>query len=87
LNVVPGGRTPNLDLREVEAMGYKLAILPGLMLKAAIEAGDAALAELKATHLAPKATQSVAQTFRRFGADEWDALRTRFNAGATMETR
>jgi hypothetical protein len=29
----------------------------------------------------------VAQTFRRFGADEWDALRTRFNAGATMESR
>ncbi len=87
LNVVPGGRTPNIDLREVEAMGYKLAILPGLMLKAAIEAGDAALAELKATHFAPKVTQSVAQTFRRFGADEWDALRTRFNAGETMESR
>jgi 2-methylisocitrate lyase-like PEP mutase family enzyme len=84
LNIVPGGRTPNLDLREVEAIGYKLAILPGLMLKATLEAGDAALAELKATHLPPKVTQSVAQTFRRFGADEWDALRTRFNAGATM---
>ncbi|RYZ00696.1 MAG: isocitrate lyase/PEP mutase family protein [Comamonadaceae bacterium] len=84
LNVVPGGRTPNLDLRDVEAMGYKLAILPGLMLKAAIEAGDAALAALKETHLPPKVAQSVAETFRRFGADEWDALRTRFNAGATM---
>ncbi|GAC1358860.1 MAG: isocitrate lyase/PEP mutase family protein [Variovorax sp.] len=84
LNIVPGGRTPSLDLREAEAMGYKLAILPGLMLKAAIEAGDAALAELQATHLPPKVTQSVAQTFRRFGADEWDALRARFNAGATM---
>jgi len=30
-------------------------------------------------------TQNVAQTFRRFGADEWDALRTRFNAGAPMD--
>ena len=85
LNVVPGGRTPNLDLREAEKMGYKLAILPGLMLKAAIEAGDAALAVLKETHMAPKVAQSVAQTFRRFGADEWDGLRTRFNAGAAME--
>ncbi|WP_218510884.1 oxaloacetate decarboxylase [Variovorax sp. dw_308] len=87
LNVVPGGRTPLIDLREAEAMGYKLAILPGLMLKATIEAGDAALAELKATHMAPKVALSVAQTFRRFGADEWDALRARFNAGATMEAR
>jgi len=84
LNVVPGGRTPVFDLREAQAMGYKLAILPGLMLKAAIEAGDAALAELKAKHQAPAVSQSVAQTFRRFGADEWDALRTRFNAGARM---
>ncbi|MGC1175238.1 isocitrate lyase/PEP mutase family protein [Polaromonas sp.] len=84
LNVVPGGRTPVFDMREAEAMGYKLAILPGLMLKAAIEAGDAALAELKATSIAPVANRSVAETFRRFGADEWDALRTRFNAGATM---
>ena len=84
LNVVPGGRTPLFDLREAEAMGYRLAILPGLMLKAAIEAGDAALAELKRTHTAPAVTATVAQTFRRFGADEWDALRARFNAGAAM---
>lgn len=83
--MVPGGRTPIFDLREAEAMGYKLAILPGLMLAAAIQAGDAALAELKSTHKAPEVTQSVAQTFRRFGADEWDALRSRFNAGAAME--
>jgi len=84
---VPGGRTPVFDRREAEAMGYRLAILPGLMLKAAIEAGDAALAELKATSKAPTVNATVAQTFRRFGADEWDALRTRFNAGATMESR
>jgi 2-methylisocitrate lyase-like PEP mutase family enzyme len=87
LNVVAGGRTPIFDLREAEAMGYKLAILPGLMLAAAIQAGDAALAQLKATHKAPEVTQSVAQTFRRFGADEWDALRQRFNAGAAMEAK
>jgi 2-methylisocitrate lyase-like PEP mutase family enzyme len=85
LNIVPGGRTPAVDLREAEAMGYKLAILPGLMLKAAIEAGDAALAELKATHNPPTSSQSVLQTFRRFGADEWDALRTRFNANVATD--
>ena len=85
LNVVPGGRTPINDLRQAEEMGYKLAILPGLMLKAAIEAGDAALAEVQTTMKAPTTSATVAQTFRRFGADEWDALRSRFNAGATME--
>lgn len=85
LNVVPGGRTPIFDLREAEAMGYKMAILPGLMIKAAIEAGDAALAELKATHMAPRVSASVSQTFQRFGADEWDALRRRFNAAASVQ--
>ncbi|WP_223537090.1 oxaloacetate decarboxylase [Pseudomonas sp. GL-B-16] len=84
LNIVPGGRTPVFDLRQVEEMGYKIVLLPGLMLKAAVEAGDAVLTELKATHIAPSSTESVAQVFRRFGADEWDSLRTRFNAGATM---
>jgi len=82
LNVVPGGRTPIFDLREAESMGYRLAILPGLMLKATLEAGDAALAELKATHVAPKVNASVAQTFQRFGADEWNALRSQFQTEA-----
>lgn len=84
LNIVPGGRTPVFDLRQAEDMGYKMVLLPGLMLKAAIDAGDAVLAELKVTLIAPRSTESVAEVFRRFGADEWDALRTRFNAGATM---
>ncbi len=83
LNVVPGGKTPLFDLREADAMGYKLAILPGLMLKAALEAGDAALAELKSTHQSPAVTMNVAQVFRRFGADEWNGLRQRFNAGSS----
>jgi 2-methylisocitrate lyase-like PEP mutase family enzyme len=82
LNVVPGGRTPVTNLRDAEAMGYKLAILPGLMLQATISAGDAALAQLKASGTVASAQVSVGETFRRFGADEWDALRQRFNAGA-----
>jgi len=82
LNVVPGGKTPVFDLRQAEEMGYKLAILPGMMLKACLEAGDAALAELKATQRVPEISTTVAQTFRRFGADEWNALRRRFDQGA-----
>ena len=86
LNVVPGGRTPVTNLRDAEAMGYKLAILPGLMLQATITAGDAALAQVKATGIVPPSPVSVGETFRRFGADEWDALRQRFNAGARAVT-
>jgi hypothetical protein len=86
LNIVPGGRTPVTHLRDAEAMGYKLAILPGLMLQSAITAGDAALAQLKATGIVPAAQVPIGETFRRFGADEWDALRQRFNAGARAVT-
>lgn len=86
LNQVPGGRTPVVDLRHAGELGYKLTIVPGLLLTAAIEAGDAALSALRESMKAPPTSAGVAQTFRRFGADEWDALRTRFNAGATMES-
>jgi 2-methylisocitrate lyase-like PEP mutase family enzyme len=81
LNVVPNGKTPNFDLREAEAMGYRLAILPGLLITSTIAAADRVLNDLRTMYMPPQASASVADNFRRFGADEWDALRTRFNAG------
>lgn len=81
LNVVPGGKTPVPRMRDAEEMGYKLAIVPGLMLVATLQAGDAALKQLRETGVPPAAGASVGEVFRRFGADEWNDLRTRFNAG------
>jgi 2-methylisocitrate lyase-like PEP mutase family enzyme len=82
LNIVGGGRTPVLDTALAEAMGYKLALVPGLLISAAIEAGDAALAALRSSRVVPAVAASVGETFRRFGADDWDRLRRRFGAGA-----
>src|SRR5271157_102632 len=48
LNLVYGGKTPDLDLREAAAMGYKLAIVPGLLIKFVVGVCEAKLAELKA---------------------------------------
>jgi 2-methylisocitrate lyase-like PEP mutase family enzyme len=83
LNVVWGGKTPMLDLREAAALGFKLAIVPGLLLKATIGACDDALAELKATHThpTPHSGMTVRDAFNRVGAREWDVFRTRFRAG------
>jgi 2-methylisocitrate lyase-like PEP mutase family enzyme len=80
LNVVWGGKTPELDLRDAAAMGYKLAILPGLLFKAAIEACDSVLEQVKATHRhpAPRAGTTVQMAFNRVGAQEWGAYRTQF---------
>jgi 2-methylisocitrate lyase-like PEP mutase family enzyme len=80
LNVVRGGKTPDLDLAEAERMGYKLAIVPGLLIKNVVGICEQLLAELAATrrHPAPVREMTVRETFALWGADEWDALRSRF---------
>jgi 2-methylisocitrate lyase-like PEP mutase family enzyme len=80
LNVVRGGKTPEIDLRQAQAMGYRLAIVPGLLLKAVIGACDEMLAQLKTSHRhpVPGTDMTVREAFNRVGADEWDLLRTRF---------
>ena len=83
LNVVPGGKTPPLTMGDAQAMGYRLAILPGIALQAVVEACEAAFATLKQTHLPPVGGGlSPLDLFRRVGAEEWDALRRQFQAQA-----
>jgi 2-methylisocitrate lyase-like PEP mutase family enzyme len=87
LNVVWGGKTPMLDLREAAAMGFKLAIVPGLLLKAAIGACDDALAALKSSHVhpVPHGAMTVQDAFNRVGAREWEVFRTRFREGGARK--
>lgn len=82
LNVVPGGKTPRVTMQEAQALGYRLAILPGLLLSAMMVAADQALRAIKESGVPPTAPKgtTVMDTFRRFGADEWNALRQRFAA-------
>ena len=80
LNVVQGGKTPEVNLLEAQAMGYRLAILPSLLLSTMMETAQSVLTALKATHQPPSAAGklNVADRFRLFRSDEWDALRNRF---------
>ena len=80
LNVVRHGKTPEIDLRDAERMGYKVAIVPGLLFKSVIGVCEQALAALKATHHHPPLLKelTVREAFQISGADEWDALRTAF---------
>ena len=82
LNVVKGGKTPDIDLADAERMGYRLAILPGLLLKNILGIGETMLAELAATrrHPPPVRDMTVREMFQLSAADEWDALRTRFRS-------
>ncbi len=85
-NVVRGGKTPDVNLADVQAMGYRLAIVPSLLLSAIFGACDTALAALRDTGqpLAAGGGPPMTDRFRRMGAEEWDALRTRFRDGASQ---
>ena len=87
LNVVWGGKTPEIDLRDAEKLGYRLAIVPGLLLKAAIGACDVALAALKDSHMhpTPHAGMTVGDAFNRVGAMEWNTYRTKFRPPAARQ--
>ncbi|MBV9553444.1 MAG: isocitrate lyase/PEP mutase family protein [Alphaproteobacteria bacterium] len=80
LNVVRHGKTPEIDLRDAERMGYRVAIVPGLLFKSVIGVCEQALAALKASHRHPPLLKelTVREAFQVSRADEWDALRTAF---------
>jgi 2-methylisocitrate lyase-like PEP mutase family enzyme len=80
LNVVWRGKTPEVRFGDAEQMGYRLAIVPGLLFKAVIGICDAALAELRRDdrHPTPMHNMTVREAFQRVGADEWDVISNRF---------
>ena len=87
LNVVRGGKTPDVSFAEAEEMGYKIAIVPGLLLIQAIGACDQALADMKAEgrHPKPLADLSPADAFARVGAAEWDPRRDQYRQPAVKD--
>jgi 2-methylisocitrate lyase-like PEP mutase family enzyme len=78
LNVVRGGKTPEIELAEAESLGYAIAILPGLLLGGIIATCDRLLADVKREGRQPPVTGSPGKMFARFGAADWDARRTAF---------
>ena len=84
LNLVPGGKTPLVKLPDAAAMGYRLTILPGLLLREVIVSIDRVLHDLSETQTLqePPAGATVAGTYTRFGSEEWDGLRRALDATA-----
>jgi 2-methylisocitrate lyase-like PEP mutase family enzyme len=80
LNVVAAGKTPDVGLERAAELGYRLAIVPVLLLAAVLAAGDAALAGLKETGAHPDSVpvMPVAEIFARAGAGAWDEVRARY---------
>ena len=82
LNMVWRGKTPDMALPDVEALGYKLTILPGVLSRSVLGACEIALANLKQQGRHPMPTSDITpqQAFQLAGADEWDRYRTQFRA-------
>jgi 2-methylisocitrate lyase-like PEP mutase family enzyme len=80
LNVVRGGKTPEVDFAEAERMGYKLAIVPGLLVKCVVAICEEMLEKLKSVGRHPPipGELTVRDLFARLGLEEWQALETRF---------
>ena len=87
LNVVRRGKTPAVELKQAEEMGYKIAILPTLLFRGVIGCCEELLAEVKKGHFpAPPKDLSPHEAFARFGAEEWDAMRERYREPASPTT-
>jgi len=95
-NVVPGGRSPEVTVADLERWGYRIAIFPALLLGPVVAACDQALTSLAQgaragrAGAAPPASPAgeagpagPAELFRRVGADDWNRLRERY---ATIES-
>jgi 2-methylisocitrate lyase-like PEP mutase family enzyme len=79
-NIVRGGKSPDMSLAELEALGYRLAIMPSLLLASVMQTCERELAALRETGVPPASNTALTakERFQRMGADDWDALRTRF---------
>ncbi len=77
LNVVRGGKTPEIEFAAAKKMGYRIAIVPGLLFIQVIGACEQALAAMKAEgkHPAPIAEMSPGGAFAKAGAADWDPRR------------
>lgn len=79
-NLVYGGKTPALELDEIEQMGFALAILPDILMRSVFMTCEAILEPLKASRTLPDQSSGikVREMFERMGSKDWDELRTRY---------
>jgi carboxyvinyl-carboxyphosphonate phosphorylmutase len=79
-NMVAGGKTPPVKVSELERLGYKLVIFPGIAMAAAIPAIETALERLKQTgtdwHDGP--VLGPMDIFGKVGIDWWQGIEQRF---------
>jgi len=79
LNVVPGGRTPEIAPERLAELGFRIAIHPGVALGAVARAAIDALSELAGTS-GIETSADPAGFFDLFGLARWQQLGERYTA-------
>jgi len=79
LNVVPGGRTPEIAPERLAELGFRIAIHPGVALGAVARAAIGALSELAGTS-GIETSADPAGFFDLFGLTRWQQLGERYTA-------
>jgi 2-methylisocitrate lyase-like PEP mutase family enzyme len=79
LNVVPGGRTPEIAPERLAELGFRIAIHPGVVLGAVARATIEALSELAGTS-GIETSANPAGFFDLFGLTRWQQLGERYSA-------
>lgn len=74
INIVRGGKTPLVPTQDLEAMGYKIIIAPGMALMTVITAYEACLRALKTTGTIPEPLEplTIVGVLERVNIDGWD---------------
>jgi 2-methylisocitrate lyase-like PEP mutase family enzyme len=87
LNLVHGGKTPLVTLKEAESFGYALTIVPALVFMTVMATAEEVLGRLKSTgeYPVPARTMTVVEAFRHVGADDWDKLRASYGDRASLD--
>jgi 2-methylisocitrate lyase-like PEP mutase family enzyme len=84
-NLVYGGKSPDIDLATAAEMGFALTIMPDVLWREIVMTCEATLAGIAGGRIPDqKSGLRVRELFERTGADEWDALRTRFAAPSSQ---
>ena len=80
-NMVQGGRTPGMTVTELEQLGFKIVIFPGVCMRAAVPAIEGALERLKQTGTDwPEGgpVMGPMDIFKKVGFDWWRAVEEKF---------
>jgi len=80
LNVVPGGRTPEIAQTRLAELGYRITIHPGVALAAVVPAAIEALNKLRETTPSLRDASSPESFFDLFGLSAWMQLGQRYDS-------